>query len=39
MAAAIDRPGYADALRAAGAAARFDDMRELPGLTAAIEAT
>jgi HAD superfamily hydrolase (TIGR01509 family) len=26
------RPGYADTLRAAGAAAIFDDMRELPGL-------
>jgi hypothetical protein len=26
------RPGYADALRAAGAAVTFDDMRQLPGL-------
>jgi HAD superfamily hydrolase (TIGR01509 family) len=26
------RPGYADTLRAAGAAATFDDMRQLPGL-------
>jgi HAD superfamily hydrolase (TIGR01509 family) len=26
------RPGYADTLRAAGAVAIFDDMRELPGL-------
>jgi beta-phosphoglucomutase-like phosphatase (HAD superfamily) len=26
------RPGYADNLRAAGAAAVFDDMRRLPGL-------
>ena len=25
------RPGYGDTLRAAGAAATFDDMRELPG--------
>ena len=29
------RPGYADTLRAAGAAATFDDMRELPGLIGA----
>jgi HAD superfamily hydrolase (TIGR01509 family) len=28
------RPGYADTLRAAGAAATFDDMRELPGMIA-----
>jgi HAD superfamily hydrolase (TIGR01509 family) len=28
------RPGYADTLRAAGAAATFDDMRELAGLIA-----
>jgi HAD superfamily hydrolase (TIGR01509 family) len=28
------RPGYADTLRAAGAAATFDDMRELVGLIA-----
>jgi HAD superfamily hydrolase (TIGR01509 family) len=28
------RPGYADTLRAAGAAATFDDMRKLPGLIA-----
>jgi HAD superfamily hydrolase (TIGR01509 family) len=28
------RPGYAGTLRAAGAAATFDDMRELPGLIA-----
>ena len=26
------RPGYGDTLRAAGAAAIFDDMRGLPGL-------
>ena len=26
------RPGYGDGLRAAGAAATFDDMRQLPGL-------
>jgi HAD superfamily hydrolase (TIGR01509 family) len=32
------RPGYADTLRAAGAAATFDDMRELPGLIGQIEA-
>jgi HAD superfamily hydrolase (TIGR01509 family) len=32
------RPGYADTLRAAGAAATFGDMRELPRLIAAIEA-
>jgi HAD superfamily hydrolase (TIGR01509 family) len=30
------RPGYADTLRAAGAAATFDDMRELAGLIAQI---
>ena len=28
------RPGYGDSLRAAGAAAVFDDMRELPVLIA-----
>ena len=28
------RPGYGDGLRAAGAAAVFDDMRQLPGLIA-----
>jgi HAD superfamily hydrolase (TIGR01509 family) len=28
------RPGYADTLRAAGAAATFDDMRALPGMIA-----
>jgi HAD superfamily hydrolase (TIGR01509 family) len=33
------RPGYADMLRAAGAAATFDDMRELAGLIGRIEAT
>jgi HAD superfamily hydrolase (TIGR01509 family) len=32
------RPGYADILRSAGAAATFDDMRELPGLIERIEA-
>jgi HAD superfamily hydrolase (TIGR01509 family) len=31
------RPGYGDALRAAGAAVTFDDMRQLPGLIAQIE--
>ena len=31
-------PGYADTLRAAGAAVTFDDMRQLPGLIAQIEA-
>ena len=30
------RPGYADTLRAAGAAATFDDMRELPGMIGQI---
>jgi HAD superfamily hydrolase (TIGR01509 family) len=30
------RPGYADTLRAAGAAVTFDDMRELPGLIASL---
>ena len=30
------RPGYGDALRAAGAALTFDDMRQLPGLIAWI---
>jgi HAD superfamily hydrolase (TIGR01509 family) len=33
------RPGYADTLRAAGAAATFDDMRELPGLIGLMRAT
>ena len=28
------RPGYGDTLRAAGAAATFDDMRQLPDLLA-----
>ena len=28
------RPGYGDRLRAAGAAATFDDMRHLPALIA-----
>jgi beta-phosphoglucomutase-like phosphatase (HAD superfamily) len=32
------RPGYADTLRSAGAAATFDDMRQLPELIARIEA-
>ena len=32
------RPGYGDGLRAAGAAATFDDMRQLPGLIAQIAA-
>ena len=32
------RPGYGDGLRAAGAAAVFDDMRQLPGLIAQIGA-
>jgi HAD superfamily hydrolase (TIGR01509 family) len=31
------RPGYADTLRAAGAAVTFDDMRQLPGLIAQID--
>ena len=31
------RPGYADTLRAAGAAATFDDMRQLAGLIGEIE--
>jgi len=31
------RPGYADALRTAGAAVTFDDMRQLPGLIGQIE--
>jgi HAD superfamily hydrolase (TIGR01509 family) len=31
------RPGYADTLRAAGAATTFDDMRQLPGLIAEID--
>ena len=30
------RPGYADTLRAAGAALTFDDMRQLPGLIGQI---
>jgi HAD superfamily hydrolase (TIGR01509 family) len=33
------RPGYADMLRAAGAAVTFDDMRQLAGLIGRIEAT
>jgi len=33
------RPGYADTLRTAGAAATFDDMRQLAGLIGRIEAT
>ena len=33
------RAGYADTLRAAGAAATFDDMRELAGLIGQIEAS
>ena len=33
------RPGYADTLRAAGAATMFDDMRQLPGLIGRIGAT
>jgi HAD superfamily hydrolase (TIGR01509 family) len=33
------RPGYADTLRAAGAAVTFDDMRQLAGLIGQIEAT
>jgi HAD superfamily hydrolase (TIGR01509 family) len=32
------RPGYADTLRAAGAAIMFDDMRQLPDLIGQIEA-
>jgi beta-phosphoglucomutase-like phosphatase (HAD superfamily) len=31
------RPGHADTLRAAGAAATFDDMRQLPGLIGQVE--
>lgn len=31
------RPGYAAALRAAGAVMTFDDMRQLPGLIAQVE--
>jgi HAD superfamily hydrolase (TIGR01509 family) len=31
------RPGYADTLRAAGAIATFDDMRQLPGLIGQID--
>jgi hypothetical protein len=31
------RPSYADTLRAAGAAATFDDMRQLPGLIGQID--
>jgi hypothetical protein len=30
------RSGYGDTLRAAGAVATFDDMRELPGLIGRI---
>jgi HAD superfamily hydrolase (TIGR01509 family) len=33
------RPGYAETLRAAGAALTFDDMRQLPDLIAQIEAS
>jgi HAD superfamily hydrolase (TIGR01509 family) len=33
------RPGYDERLRAAGAAATFGDMRQLPGLIAQIEAS
>jgi len=33
------RPGYADTLRAAGAAATFDDMRKLVGLIGQLQAT
>jgi HAD superfamily hydrolase (TIGR01509 family) len=33
------RPGYGDTLRAAGAIMTFDDMRQLPGLIAQIEAS
>jgi HAD superfamily hydrolase (TIGR01509 family) len=33
------RPGYAETLRAAGAATTFDDMRALPGLIGQIEAS
>jgi len=33
------RPGYDDTLRAAGAVRTFDDMRQLPGLIAEIEAS
>jgi len=32
------QPGYADRLRAAGAVMTFDDMRQLPGLIAQIDA-
>ena len=32
------RPGHGDTLRAAGAAATFDDMRQLPGLIGQIAA-
>ncbi len=32
------RPGYGETLRAAGAVMTFDDMRQLPGLIARIEA-
>ncbi len=32
------RPGHGDSLRAAGAAAIFDDMRQLPGLIERIGA-
>lgn len=32
------RPGYADRLRTAGAVMTFDDMRQLPGLIARIDA-
>jgi HAD superfamily hydrolase (TIGR01509 family) len=33
------RPGHADTLRSAGAAVTFDNMRQLPGLIAQIEAS
>ena len=33
------RPGYADTLRAAGAALTFDDMRQLPGLIGHVGAS
>jgi hypothetical protein len=33
------RPGYDERLRAAGAAATFDDMRQLAGLIAQIDAS
>ena len=33
------QPGHGDSLHAAGAAATFDDMRQLPGLIERIRAT